>query len=416
MKGRIIIRKKLGVCLILIFLLTNIHAVTLYAFEDNETRIKQLDHFLKNDARLNGVLASLSVRSATTGELIYNYNGDMLLRPASNLKLLTVAAALSTLGEDYSFHTEIFTDGKLKWKILNGHLYIKGKGDPTLLKSDIDRIVKDLKQKGIKMIRGDLVGDDQWYDNVRYSIDLPWSDETMGYGAQISALTFAPKKHRDPGTVFVKVHPGTSVGKKAIVTVEPHTERIKVINETKTVTDKKQNTLNVYREHGTNTIFIIGEIPLHAEVIENSLAVWEPTDYTLHLFKQSLKLSLDTNQLFLRDGSGISHVNLISANQISKLLYEVQGQEWFPIFFDSLPVAGAEDELEGGTLRYRMKGASTFRNVHAKTGTLTTVSSISGYTKTKAGETLIFSIILNNLFDDYSGKSIEDQMVTILAK
>ncbi len=312
----------------------------------------------------------------------------------------------------------------------------------------------------------------------------------MGYGAQISALTFAAIKHHDPGTVIVKVQPGESVGKKALVTVEPHNEQIKVINETKTVTEKGKNTLNVYREHGTNSIVINGEVPLNDEVIESSIAVWEPTDFTLHLFKQSLKdhgikltgkikraatpteasmltkysskplsqlivplmklsnnayaemfikemgkkihwegnwekglevintelekLGLNRKQLFLRDGSGISHVNLISANQISTLLYEVQGQEWFPIFYESLPVAGVNDELIGGTLRYRLKDASTYRNVHAKTGTLTTVSSISGYTKTKTGETLIFSIILNNLIDDHSGKSIEDQIVTII--
>ncbi|OIJ12931.1 D-alanyl-D-alanine carboxypeptidase/D-alanyl-D-alanine-endopeptidase [Anaerobacillus arseniciselenatis] len=479
------------ISLITILFFINIQIATSYS-QETVTFEKSLNDFLQNDARLSNVLASVSVRSATTGELIYNYNGDTLLRPASNLKLLTAASALSALGKEYTFSTEIYTDGKLKGKNLKGNLYIKGKGDPALLRSDIDQIVHILKKQGIEKIHGDLIADDSWYDDVRYSIDLPWSDETMGYGAQISALTFAAKKHHDPGTVIVKVQPGKSVGKKALVTVEPHTEKIKIINETITVTEKGQNTLTINREHGTNTIVINGEILLNDEMIENSISVWEPTDFTLYLFKLSLKdhgikltekmkrgatpteatmltkhsskplsqlivplmklsnnayaemftkemgkkihwegnwekglevigaelekLGLDPNQLFLRDGSGISHVNLISTNQISKLLYEIQRQEWFPLFFDSLPVAGSEDELEGGTLRYRLKGTSTYRNVHAKTGTLTTVSSISGYTKTKAGEILTFSIILNNLIDDYSGKSIEDQIVTILTK
>ncbi|MDZ5473877.1 D-alanyl-D-alanine carboxypeptidase/D-alanyl-D-alanine-endopeptidase [Bacillus sp. 31A1R] len=451
---------------------------------------KQITDLVSSHPDLNGALIGISVRNATTGELVYNHFGNVRLRPASNLKLFTAAAALSALGEDYTFKTEILTDGVIKRKKLKGNLYLKGKGDPTLMISDLNRLAKELSELGIKTIRGNLIADDSWYDSVRYSIDLPWSDETTYYGAQISALNVSPDDDYDTGTVQLEIVPGKTVGEKATISLHPKTHYVTLINQTNTVDSSGKKDLSIKREHGSNKVIIQGSIPIESKSTKEWIAVWEPTKYVLTLFEQSLKkygikvqgktiqgvapedtkvilrhesmplsellipfmklsnnshgevlvkemgkvkkgegswekglevldeelkkLGMNPDTMVLRDGSGISHVNLVPANEVSFLLHQVQKKFWFPLYLNSLPVTGSKEKMSGGTLRYRMESASFKGRVHAKTGSLSTVSSLSGYLRTNSGEDLIFSIIINNLATDANGKLIEDQICTII--
>lgn len=445
------------------------------------------------DRRLQGALAGVSVRHAETGELLYSHLGDLRLHPASSMKILTAVSALEKLGADYRFSTELWTDGEAEGRVLTGNLYLVGKGDPTLMKEDLDQFAKQLLELGIERIDGHLIGDDSWYDDVRLSRDLNWNDEPYYTGTQISALTLSPNDDYDAGTVIVEVSPGSAAGEPAQVALKPVNEYVTVVNHAVTVDRKGKRKLTVEREHGTNRIIVEGTIPLGSSPVRSLASVWEPTGYAIDVFYQSLrehgiefapwserltgtkpeestllmskqsiplseliipfmKLSnnghgeiltkelgrviygegswdkglqviqetlgefgVDTSTIMLRDGSGMSHKTMIPADQLSWLLYAVQRRDWYPIFERSLPVAGSPDRMVGGTLRYRMNGTAAQGNVLAKTGSLTSVSSLSGYVTTPSGDRLVFSIMINNYLAS-TVKPIEDAIAIALTK
>ncbi len=446
---------------------------------------------LINHPDLKGASVGISVRNASNGKLIYKHNGDTRLRPASSMKLVTSAAALQLLGENYRFSTEIYTDGKQKGSTLKGTVYIRGKGDPTLGEKDLDNIALALKKKGIKKIKGNLVADDTWYDQIRLSVDMPWSDEQEYYGAQISGLTASPNTDYDAGTIIVQVKPSNKVGKAASVTTIPKIGYVKILNKTKIGKANSKNTVKITRKHGSNAITVTGNVPQNSGTANTWVSVWEPTRYTLDLFKKSLEkqgikitgdstygtipskrtklitdyspklgkilvpymklsnntiseilvkeigrksgnsgswnkglsiiesqfaeLGIEHDAILMRDGSGLSHVSMISANALTNLLYKAQSKPWYKTYKDALPVAGNSDRNVGGTLRNRMRGTPAQGKVIAKTGTISTVSSLTGYVKGGKGNKYVFSIIINNAKKEKQLKQIEDQLAVILA-
>ncbi|MFJ7939498.1 D-alanyl-D-alanine carboxypeptidase/D-alanyl-D-alanine-endopeptidase [Peribacillus sp. NPDC096622] len=462
------------------------------AANDDGNLEKEIQQILEYSPGLAGALTGISIRSAETGEMIYEWGAQTRLRPASNLKLLTAAAALETLGEDHVFQTELYIKGVQVGHVLQGDVYLKGKGDPTLLEKDFDELAASLKRRQVKLVHGDLIADDSWYDDIRYSQDLVWSDEQEYYGAAVSALTASPNEDYDTGTVIVEITPGEKAGKRATVKLEPETDYVKVINKTKTESADSNKKIEVERSHGTQVITVSGTIPERSGVTKEWISVEDPTEYALSLFEKSMKkhgikvlgkrekgktpveadliathqsmplsqllipfmklsnnshaevlvkemgkeaegegswkdglkvtrnqlksMGLDIQTIMMRDGSGISQVNMIPANEITKLLYAVQEKTWFPAYLNALPIAGNENRMVGGTLRKRMKGTLAAGNVRAKTGTISGTSSLSGYVTTKRGEKIIFSIILNNFVEEKGITAIQDKIAVMLAE
>ncbi|MFV0128476.1 D-alanyl-D-alanine carboxypeptidase/D-alanyl-D-alanine-endopeptidase [Streptomyces sp. HMX112] len=115
------------------------------------------------------------------------------------------------------------------------------------------------------------------------------------------------------------------------------------------------------------------------------------------------------------DGSGLSRMNLFPAEQLARLLLAVQDAPWYADWYASLPVACAPDRAVGGTLRTRMCGTPAALNTHAKTGSLTGASALSGYVTDAGGRRLVYSVVLNNYLAP-SVKSVEDAIVVTLAR
>jgi len=114
--------------------------------------------------------------------------------------------------------------------------------------------------------------------------------------------------------------------------------------------------------------------------------------------------------VLLEEGSGLSRGALLTPDATVSLLQFMRRHRAFDAFRDSLPVAGVD-----GTLRNRMKNTAAAGNARAKTGTLRYVNTLSGYVTTKAGENLVFSLMLNN-YDGDGGRAALDAIVVMLAE
>ncbi len=224
---------------------------------------------------------------AASGETLYEKNADSYFVPASNMKLLTTALALDTLGPDYRFHTTIETNGSISADgKLSGDLILVGRGDPNLsnrkfpyeTKEEFDgpaeralsELADQVAAKGVKEISGDVVGDDSYFPRERYPDGWEIDDMVWEYGAAISAIVV------NDNTVTLTLLPGTKAGEVVSTSVEPATSEFEVKNEVVTIGAKEKGELRLTREPGANTVVVSGTMSAGSAPHKLVLAVQEP--------------------------------------------------------------------------------------------------------------------------------------------
>ena len=132
------------------------------------------------------------------------------------------------------------------------------------------------------------------------------------------------------------------------------------------------------------------------------------SDAINHFIKE--KLGLNPDYYNIVDGSGVSLYNYISPRLLLEYLkYAYYHAEIFQPFYEALPIAGVD-----GTLSSRMKKSKAYKNVHAKTGTVTGVSSLAGYAKAPNGHQLAFAIINQNVMKSRQARTFQDKVCDIL--
>jgi D-alanyl-D-alanine carboxypeptidase/D-alanyl-D-alanine-endopeptidase (penicillin-binding protein 4) len=455
-----------------------------------QSRIEQI----ARQPALEPGLFAVKIISLDTSNVIYEQNANKFVRPASNMKLYTVATAFDRLTPDYHFVTSVYAkekpdDGKVK-----GDLVIYGRGDPSIAarfnNGDYFKAINDLAERivaaGVKRIKGDLVADESYFNGAPLGSGWEWDDLTWSYGAQVSALTV------NDNTIDLTVRPGDKVGAAVVITSGPPAASFMTIaNRATTSARGSKNDLQIYRGLGANTLEITGSVPLGDVGFIGGVAIPDPAlafvsmlrdalekrgvkidgrvrtvnarsggsilsdvpsnftpptpprpleiaslqsppftviaahtlkpsqnQYTELILRTLGKLTgttpnqsnedagLDAVRNFLHqsgvadadmvlsDGSGLSRNDMITANATVQLLTFMSKHRYFAQFRDALPIAGVD-----GTLRTRMKGTPAEGNVRAKTGSLSSVASLSGYVTTAAGEHLVFSMMLNNYPD-----------------
>ena len=436
-------------------------------------------------ARLKETNYGIIVTSMKNGKILYQRNANRLFTPASVQKLFTAAAALQYLKPTYKFKTGFYTNGTVRHHTLEGNLYVKFSGDPSLRQKQLQKMADEFRNMDIKHINGHVYIDNFAFNKVPYPPGWIWDDLSYSYAAPMNAviidrnkfsLKFIPSKIKGHKPKLISsLPPGVATFTNTMRMVNaasddcPLTIYSDMSNHYRIsgCFDKRWGTqarslavrdmvryakveiTNLLKQRG---IHYKGKVTLH-RTPEN------PVPLVVHASKPISKLihhmlkrsdNLYTNALFkaigenyygtsgswqnglralesilkiptginfqkslLTDGAGLSRYNLISPHQLVKLLYFVyHNSRVKPALYAALPVAGVD-----GTLVGRMYSLGRSRRVHAKTGSMTGVSALSGYVITKHHGVVGFAM----MFNDFVGKrgpyvALENRVCEALAK
>ncbi len=433
-----------------------------------------------NDPNLTGANWGVVVQAVNSGEVLYKRNENKLMNSASLVKLITTAAALSYLGSDYTYETQIRTTGTIENDQLKGDLIVVGSGDPTISGKFTDREVYSvfnawadrLLELGVTGVNGDLIGYDLLFDQAIPGEGWQWNHLVEWFSAAPSSLAF------NDNSVDVFITPGAP-GAAANIELSPDTRYITVLNDITTVNGDPVSDVQVSRVSGSNVIKLSGRINLRDKSITRSVSVYDPTEFFLQSLKEVFhrrgirikgriklasmmgdQITLDGTTLLFRhksrpfseivkicnknshnfyaeqilktmglvdkglgtvenglrvendwleragvspnslrivDGSGLSLLNLTSAEIFAKLLRYLYRSDDFSVFYNSLPVAGRD-----GSMADRLLDGSAANNLRAKPGLNENVRSLAGYIKTADNETLTVVFIANNYLVPYS--------------
>ena len=134
---------------------------------------KDLEETL-NDPLFENTFLGVQVKSLNQNEILFSHNAEKGFIPASNMKLFSTGVAFARLGPEFQFETKLYsTDPDVSDGIINGDLYILGSGDPSFSSAfhedgplaPMRSLVRILQAIGIKQIQGNLIGDDDIFDD-----------------------------------------------------------------------------------------------------------------------------------------------------------------------------------------------------------------------------------------------------------
>lgn len=447
-----------------------------------------------------GATWGVMVRSLDTGDTLFAVEPDEPLAPASNLKLLTTAAALRILGPNYRFRTYLLTDGEIADGVLDGDLVLYGTGDPGI--SDrfyggkdavFELLVDQLAALGVHTVNGDLVGDASFLPGPLRPPGWHPSDLNDGFTGAVSALSF------NENVVSFRVVAG-EVGAAPTVHTIPEHAGLLVVNDARTVASNARPRLAILRDDPLDPVRVEGRLLATSRDVWREVTVPVPAHFAASVFRATLEargvtvlgrvrtvesphrsvvggisapalgrrgarvlarhvsdplsaylavvnkesnnlfaelvfrllgratsgvgsadasaaavrtalgeLGVDMSRVVQLDGSGLSAGSRVSASTFVDIFDRMASSTVWSEYWGSLPEAGRRGELG------RMYGTVAAGNLRAKTGTIEGVSALSGVVRSRAGERLAFSLLVNNTRSNSRAKGTENQVGVLLA-
>jgi len=432
----------------------------------------------------------IEVVRLSDGEILYARNTQHLFQPASNMKMFTTSAALSTLGPDFVFRTTVESSAAPDSQGRVPDLVLVGRGDPNLssrvvpyqydskarLPADLDfeKLADQLIAKGVREVTGNLYADDTYYVHQPYGTDWAVDDLYWEYGAPITALAF------NDNSLKLEIRPAAFAGPRAQILVQPGDGYYTIVNGVTTTAAGTPAKIEIDRSPGSKKLDVWGQIPVDSKGVDEGISIQNPPLFIGDMFRElleqrgvkvdgevvvrevspaqaasragppqpvkrivlaehdslplredvkvTLKVSQNLhaemllrtlsrvldNQGTLKDGldildtfvkkigiapaevqfaggSGLSRETLVTPDAVMKLLQFNARQTYFKWFYDALPVAGVD-----GTLADRFHNTPLQGRIHAKTGSLEHVNSLSGYMNLPGRHRLAFVIIGNH--------------------
>jgi serine-type D-Ala-D-Ala carboxypeptidase/endopeptidase (penicillin-binding protein 4) len=223
------------------------------------------------------------VAAVDTGEVIYARDPDVLLNPASNVKLVTSAAALARLGPEFRFSTELLADARpVRGEVRT--LWVRGRGDPSMVTERLWALAGELGHLGVRKV-GELVLDDGYFDDERIGPGYDQEESDRAYLAPAGALSL------DFNAVQVLVAPGEQPGWRARVELEPPSAFLALENRTATAErgGLGRVTVSTRLERGREVVTVEGRVALDARPHALRRRIDEPTLFFGHTFKALLE-------------------------------------------------------------------------------------------------------------------------------
>lgn len=388
-------------------------------------------------------LVAVSFKEVPTGKRVYQFNANFPMTPASIQKIVTLLPSVDTLGKDYEFKTQLYKDNK-------NNLYFKLSADPYFTNKDLRTMVKAISDNKLYAPKGFYI-DDSIVDNSEWGEGWQWDDDmnpltpkfsaynidsnlitvnieptTTGAPAEISTDVFYPtafinnvvtsdktdiklvrRNYISPdvinadGTISRDLALQVPVNyprryfilrledllRKQKISYYGDFNRLKLPKDTNMIAEVKHPLTQAIDDILKKSDNLVAETVFKVAGGKWGKETGSSTSSAEMLSSYYQKQGISTDNIKIVDGSGISKNNLITADFITEILLKNANNQQFSIK-DYMASPGE------GTLTNRMLYFKN--NLKAKTGTLTNVSSIAGYLKTKSGKNYVFCIMVND--------------------
>jgi D-alanyl-D-alanine carboxypeptidase/D-alanyl-D-alanine-endopeptidase (penicillin-binding protein 4) len=261
---------------------------------------------------LKDATVSVKVVDVESGKVLYEKNASKALNPASNVKLVTTAAALELLGPEHRYSTRVLADPtKIRDGVLQGPIYLKGTGDPALVTGDLYELAIRIRARGITKITGGVIVDSGRFDSDGLPPGFDQKEEFASYRAPIGATSV------NFNTYLVRAHGGGTAGAQPRITIDPPVASIVVVNEAKTV-DGQRNRLKVSVDEGaaTTTVTVRGDLGADAPAASYRYPVSNPSGYAGETFRLVLRQAgVKMPRRAVKTGTAPARARIMSAHR-----------------------------------------------------------------------------------------------------